>query len=73
MEPHYGVAIIGLGAMGASTHYQLSNRGVRACGIDRFSPPKSKAPATAHPASRASSLAKAPPTSRYSSSAACSS
>ena len=33
------VAVIGLGAMGAATLYQLARRGVRALGIDRFAPP----------------------------------
>jgi sarcosine oxidase len=33
------VAVIGLGAMGAAALYQLSRRGVKAIGIDRFSPP----------------------------------
>ena len=35
----YDVAVVGLGAAGASTLYQLARRGVRAVGIDRFSPP----------------------------------
>lgn len=38
VEP-YEVAVIGLGAMGASTLYQLARRGVKAIGIDRFAPP----------------------------------
>lgn len=33
------VAVVGLGAAGAATLYQLARRGVRAVGIDRFSPP----------------------------------
>jgi len=33
------VAVIGLGAMGAATLYQLALRGVRAVGIDRYDPP----------------------------------
>jgi len=33
------VVVIGLGAMGAATLYQLARRGVQAIGIDRFSPP----------------------------------
>jgi sarcosine oxidase len=33
------VAVIGLGAMGSATLYQLARRGVRAIGIDRFDPP----------------------------------
>jgi sarcosine oxidase len=35
----YEVAVVGLGAAGAATLYQLARRGVRAVGIDRFSPP----------------------------------
>jgi sarcosine oxidase len=35
------VAVVGLGAMGAAALYQLSRRGVRAVGIDRFAPPHS--------------------------------
>ncbi|MCG7393489.1 N-methyl-L-tryptophan oxidase [Microvirga sp. ACRRW] len=35
----YDVAVIGLGAMGAAALYQLAKRGVKAVGIDRFSPP----------------------------------
>jgi sarcosine oxidase len=33
------VAVVGVGAAGAATLYQLARRGVRAVGIDRFSPP----------------------------------
>jgi sarcosine oxidase len=33
------VAVIGLGAMGSATLYQLAKRGVKAVGIDRFAPP----------------------------------
>jgi sarcosine oxidase len=33
------VIVVGLGAMGAATLYQLARRGVRALGIDRFTPP----------------------------------
>ena len=35
----YDVAVIGLGAAGAATLYQLARRGVRVVGVDRFSPP----------------------------------
>jgi sarcosine oxidase len=35
----YDVAVVGLGAAGAATLHQLARRGVRAVGIDRFSPP----------------------------------
>jgi sarcosine oxidase len=33
------IVVIGLGAMGAATLYQLARRGVPAIGIDRFAPP----------------------------------
>jgi sarcosine oxidase len=33
------VAVVGLGAMGAATLYQLAKAGVKAVGIDRFTPP----------------------------------
>lgn len=39
MEPHYDVVVVGLGAMGAATLYQLAKRGVKVAGIDRFAPP----------------------------------
>lgn len=37
--PTYDVAVVGLGAMGAAALYQLAKRGIKAVGIDRFSPP----------------------------------
>jgi sarcosine oxidase len=39
MECSADVVVIGLGAVGAATLYQLARRGVRAVGIDRFRPP----------------------------------
>lgn len=36
---HYDVIVIGLGAAGAATTYQLAKKGSRVLGIDRFSPP----------------------------------
>lgn len=36
---HYDVIVVGLGAMGAATLYQLARRGVRVAGIDRHAPP----------------------------------
>ena len=33
------VLVVGLGAMGSATLYQLARRGVSAIGIDRFAPP----------------------------------
>jgi len=38
-DSSYDVAVIGLGAMGAATLYQLARRGVRVVGIDRYAPP----------------------------------
>ncbi|KAF2447473.1 putative sarcosine oxidase [Karstenula rhodostoma CBS 690.94] len=54
MAPHYEVVVVGLGAMGASTLYQLAKRGVQACGIDRFSPPHSQG--SSHGATRITRL-----------------
>ncbi|WP_373565127.1 MULTISPECIES: N-methyl-L-tryptophan oxidase [Pseudomonadaceae] len=39
MSMHYDVIVIGLGAMGAATLYQLARRGVRVAGVDRHAPP----------------------------------
>jgi sarcosine oxidase len=39
--PHCDVAILGLGAMGASAALQLSNRGAKVIGFERFNPPHS--------------------------------
>ena len=36
---HHDVIVIGLGALGAATLHQLSQRGVRVLGIDQFAPP----------------------------------
>lgn len=36
---HYDVIVIGMGAMGAATLYQLAKRGVRVAGVDRYAPP----------------------------------
>lgn len=35
----YDVAVIGLGAMGSATSYQLANSGAKVLGIDQFTPP----------------------------------
>lgn len=35
----FDVIVLGLGAMGAATLYQLAKRGVRVAGIDRYAPP----------------------------------
>lgn len=39
MEDEYDAIVIGLGAMGSASLYQLAKRGVKVLGIDRFSPP----------------------------------
>ncbi|MGE8069626.1 N-methyl-L-tryptophan oxidase [Pseudomonas sp. NPDC089569] len=39
MQDRYEVAVLGMGAMGAATLYQLAKAGVRAVGIDRHHPP----------------------------------
>jgi sarcosine oxidase len=39
MSAPYHVAIVGLGAMGSAAAWQLSIRGRRVCGFDRFHPP----------------------------------
>jgi len=38
----YDAIVVGLGAVGAATTYQLARRGVRVLGIDRFAPPHDK-------------------------------
>jgi len=42
MSQIYDVAVIGLGAMGSATLYQMAKRGVNVIGIDQFSPPHNK-------------------------------
>ncbi len=37
--PHFDAIVVGLGAMGAATLYQLAKRGARVLGLDQFSPP----------------------------------
>ncbi|MCQ9422089.1 N-methyl-L-tryptophan oxidase [Pseudomonas sp. LJDD11] len=39
MQEHYQVAVLGLGAMGAATLYQLSKAGANVIGVDRHAPP----------------------------------
>jgi sarcosine oxidase len=39
MNTSYDVIVIGLGAVGAATTYQLAKRGARVLGIDRYAPP----------------------------------
>jgi sarcosine oxidase len=42
MTETYDVAVVGLGAMGAATLYQLARLGAKAIGLDRFSPPHAR-------------------------------
>lgn len=37
----FDVVVVGVGAIGAATMYQLASKGIRVLGIDRFSPPHS--------------------------------
>ncbi len=39
MPERFDVAIVGLGAMGSATLYQLAKRGVKVAGLDRYAPP----------------------------------
>jgi len=39
MQAHYDAIVIGLGAMGSATLYQLARRGATVLGIDQFHPP----------------------------------
>ncbi len=39
MPVTYNVIVVGLGAMGSATAYQLARRGIRVLGLDRFTPP----------------------------------
>lgn len=39
--PHYDAIVVGLGAVGAATLYQLARRGARVLGLDQFAPPHS--------------------------------
>lgn len=39
MSQSYDVAIVGLGAMGSASLYQLAKAGVKVVGVDRFAPP----------------------------------
>ena len=38
-RPHYDVAVVGLGAMGAATALQATDRGLTVLGLDRYAPP----------------------------------
>ena len=39
MQTRFDAIVLGLGAMGSATLFQLAKRGIRALGVDRFSPP----------------------------------
>lgn len=39
MQKNFDVIVIGLGAMGSASLYQLAKRGIEVLGIDRFAPP----------------------------------
>ncbi len=39
MSKTFDVIVVGLGAMGSATAYQLAKRGVKVLGLDRFAPP----------------------------------
>lgn len=54
-RPHFEAIVIGLGAIGAATFYQLAQRGVRVLGIDQFNPPHDLG--SSHGESRISRLA----------------
>lgn len=53
--PHYDAIVIGLGAIGAATLYQLAKRGARVLGMDRFNPPHDQG--SSHGESRITRLA----------------
>lgn len=52
---HYDAIVIGLGAIGAATLYQLAKRGARVLGVDQFSPPHDEG--SSHGESRITRLA----------------
>ena len=52
---HHDVIVVGLGAIGAATLYQLAQRGARVLGIDQFTPPHDQG--SSHGASRITRLA----------------
>src|ERR1700693_5856758 len=39
LSPVFDAIVVGLGAVGSATVYQLAKRGARVLGIDQFSPP----------------------------------
>lgn len=46
--PHYDAIVVGLGAVGAATLYQLARRGARLLGLDQFAPRHSLGPSHGH-------------------------
>ena len=54
-QTYYDVAVIGLGAVGSATLYQLSKTGAKVIGLDRYSPPHSMG--SSHGESRITRLA----------------
>lgn len=46
--PGFDVIVIGLGAMGSASAYQLARRGARVLGIDRFEPPHERGSSHGH-------------------------
>jgi sarcosine oxidase len=52
---HYDVIVVGLGALGAASLYQLARRGARVLGLDRFEPPHDQG--SSHGESRITRLA----------------
>jgi sarcosine oxidase len=42
MDRIFDTIVLGLGAMGSATVYQLAKRGNRVLGLDRFSPPHAR-------------------------------
>jgi len=55
MQHRHEVIVVGLGAVGSATLYQLARRGVKALGIDRFQPPHDRG--SSHGESRVTRLA----------------
>jgi sarcosine oxidase len=55
MPPTVDVIVVGLGAHGSATAYQLARRGARVLGIDRFAPPHDRG--SSHGATRITRLA----------------
>ncbi|MGV2437466.1 MAG UNVERIFIED_CONTAM: hypothetical protein LVT10_23315 [Anaerolineae bacterium] len=63
MTVHYDVIVVGLGAMGSATSYQLAQQGAQVLGLDRFHPPHEMGLRMVKRASRALLWERARPTS----------